>query len=319
MKKLLLYFLFLLAASNLHSQSLEENLQQVGPLYGQRYLQPLANAMGLDVNSNLFYNAYVPFDSKKPAQFNIGIRLRLMNTFLSSEDQVFNYSYQDTGLVNGLPVTGTYTVVNAPTVIGETEPPTAKFTYNGTYYPENDIQLIGGIVQTKNVPMFIPEIAFGTVYATDASIILLPTISVEDFGSFRMFGFTLRHNLSHYVKNSPVEYALQGGYQRMSLTESDNNDLWKSNSYFINGQLSKTFAKIFTAYAALQYENFEADVSYNYIDNGDKIPISFKLYGDTKFRGVIGGTVRTGFFAFNLDANIGAKFALSCAFNFIIL
>lgn len=319
MKKLLLLIFSLFLFSNSFSQSLEENLQQVGPLYGQRYLQPLADAMGLDVNSNLFYNAYVPYDSKKPAQFNIGIRLRLMNAFLSSEDQKFDYSYQDTGLVNGLPVTGTYTVVNAPTVIGDKDPVTAKFTYNGTYYPDNDIELIGGIVTTKNVPMFIPEITLGTVYATDASIILLPTINVEDFGSFRMFGFTVRHNLSHYVENSPVEYSLQAGYQRMSLTETDNNDLWKSNSYFINGQLSKTFGNIFTPYVALQYEDFEADVSYNFDDNGDKIPISFKMYGDTKFRGVIGGTIRTGFFAFNVDANIGAKFALSSAFNFIIM
>jgi hypothetical protein len=134
-----------------------------------------------------------------------------------------------------------------------------------------------------------------------------------------MFGFTIRHNFSHYVKNSPVDYSLLAGYQRMSLTESDDNDLWKSNSYFINGQLSKTFAGLFTAYLGLQYENFEADVSYNYIDNGDKIPVTFTVEGDNNFRGVIGGTVRTGFFAFNLDANIASQFALSCALNFIIL
>ncbi|MBK8549589.1 MAG: hypothetical protein IPL53_00465 [Ignavibacteria bacterium] len=320
MKKTITVLLTLFLQVNISfSQSLEENLQQVGPNYGKLYLQPLANAMGVNVNSNFFYTASVPFNSKKPAEFNIGLRLRLMNTFLTSDDQKFNYSYSDTGKVNGLPVTGTYTVVNAPTVIGNTDEAVAKFTYNGTYYPENDIELIGGIVKTTNVPLFIPEITFGTVYATDASIILLPTINIHDFGAFRMFGFTLRHNFSHYVKNSPVDYALMLGYQRMSLTESDNNDLWKSNSYFINAQLSKSFTKVITGYVALQFEQFKADVSYNYDDNGDDIPITFSIDGDNTFRGVIGGTVRTGIFAFNLDANIGQQFALSCAFNFIFM
>lgn len=322
MKKLLLLFSVVfvsLVSAGLQAQSLEERLQKVGPNYGKLYVQPLADGMGMDVNSNLFYTAYVPFNSKKPAQFTCGIRLRFMNTFLSSEDQKFNYSYNDTGEVNGLPVLGTYSVINAPTIIGNETPSVAKFTYNGTYYPQNDIELIGGIVTTKSIPMFIPEINFGTVYGTDASIILLPTINIHDLGAFRMFGFTIRHNLSHYVKNSPVDYSILGGYQRMSLTETDDNDLWKSNSYFFNGQISKTFAGFFTAYAALQYEHFEADVSYEYVSDSTEYPVTFTVEGDTKFRGVIGGTLRSGFFAFNLDANIGAKFALSCGFNFIIM
>lgn len=319
MKSLIPVIVFILAIPELHAQSLEEKLEKVGPNYGRLYVQPLADAMGLNVNSNLFYSAAVPFESKKPAQFNIGIRLRFMNTFLKSEDQVFDYSYNDTGIVSGVPVVGTYSVTDAPTIAGDKKASVAKFTYNGIPYPDNDIELIGGIVETKYAPMFIPEITFGTVYATDASIILLPNINVGDYGSFGMFGFTIRHNLSHYVKNSPVDYSILAGYQKMSLTEKDNNDLWKSNSFFINGQLSKTFGGFFTAYAALQYENFKADVSYNYINNGDKIPVTFTVNGDTKFRGVIGGTLKTGFFAFNIDANLASRFALSLGLNFIIM
>lgn len=319
MKKLILIFLFALVSSNIFAQSLEQNLQQVGPIYGKLYVQPLVDAMGTDVNSNFFYTANVPFNSKKPAEFNIGIRLRVMNTFLSSKDQVFDYDYADTGIVNGVPVEGTYSVVNAPTVIGDKQPAVARFTYNGVYYPDNDIEVIGGVFKTTSVPLVIPEITFGTVYATDASIILLPTIDITDLGKFRMFGFTLRHNFSHYVENSPVDYSLMVGYQKMSLTEDNDNDLWKSSSYFINGQLSKTFAGLFTPYIAVQYEQFKADISYNYTDNGENIPVTFSADGATNFRGVLGATVKTGFFAFNLDANLGAKFALSCAFNFIIM
>lgn len=320
MKKLILLFSFVsFLFADVNAQNLEEKLQKVGPEYGKLYLQPLADAMGVNVNSNFFYSASVPFNSKKPVEFNIGLRLRFMNTFMTSEDQKFNFSYQDTGLVMGLPVLGTYSVTDAPTVIGNENEAIAKFTYNGVYYPENDIEAIGGIVSTKYVPLFIPEIIFGTVYATDASLILLPTIHVEDFGSFRMFGFTVRHNLSHYIKNSPIDYSIMGGYQRMSLTEEDNNDLWKSKSFFINGQVSKSFAGLLTVYAALQYEKFTADVSYNYVSNGDKIPVAFSLDGQNNFRGIVGTTLRTGFFAFNLDANVGKKFALSCAFNFIFM
>ncbi|HQY20451.1 MAG TPA: hypothetical protein PK294_12480 [Ignavibacteria bacterium] len=319
MKKLILLFLFILISTYASSQTLEENLQQVGPNYGKLYLQPLVDAMGTDVNSNFFYTAYVPYDSKKPVQFNIGLRFRAMNTFLSSVDQVFDYTYSDTLTVNGVRYSGAYSVENAPTVIGNKTEAVAKFTSNGVYYPEFDLELIGGIINTTLVPLVIPEITFGTVYGTDASIILLPTIDLNDLGKFRMFGFTLRHNFSHYVKDSPVDYSIMVGYQRMSLTENNNNDLWKSKSFFINGQLSKTFGGIFTPYMAIQYEQFKADISYIFNNFGQVFPVSFSVDGATKFRGVLGATVKAGFFAFNVDANLGEKFALSCAFNFIIM
>ena len=141
MKKLSLLFLFVLISANAFGQTLEENLQQVGPNYGKLYVQPLVDAMGTDVNSNFFYTANVPYDSKKPVQFNLGIRFRAMNTFLTSVDQVFDYTYSDTLIVNGVSYSGAYSVVNAPTVIGNKTEAVAKFTSNGVYYPELDLEL----------------------------------------------------------------------------------------------------------------------------------------------------------------------------------
>lgn len=315
---LLFVIVFIAVTAKIYGQDINENLQKVGPKYGKLYLQPLADAMGTDVNSNLFYTAYVPFNSKVPVLFNIGIRIRMMNTFMSSEDQTFDFSYQDSVIEKGKYVVGTYTISNAPTIIGNKNAAIAKFTSNGVYYPDEDVVLIGGIVNTKSVPLAIPEITFGTIYGTDASIILLPDIKVDQ-SKFKMFGFTIRHNLSHYVKNSPVDYSIMAGYQKMKLTESDNNDLWKSSSFFINGQVSKSLTGAITVYGALQYEKFQADVSYNYLSDTSAIPVAFTIDGSTNFRGLIGFTARTGFFAFNLDANLASKFALSCGLNFIIM
>ncbi len=319
MKKLLLILLFFCVLVNVsYSQDLGERLQKVGSNYAKIYLQPFADALGTNLNSNYFYNANVPFDKKKPVDFHIGIRIRFMNTFLSSDDQKFNFSYTDTAVVSGTPVVGTYVVQNAPTVIGESDPAIAKFYYNGTYYPGNDLTLIGGVVKTTSIPLAMPEIMIGSVYGTDATISLLPAVNISDFGKFSFFGFTIRHNLSHYFKDSPVDFAIQGGYQGMALTESNNNDLWKSTNFFINGQVSKTY-KFVTGYAALQYEKYKADVSYNYIDNGVKYPIAFTLDGNNNFRGVLGFSLKAGFFVWNFDVNVGKRVALSSGFNFAIM
>lgn len=296
-------------------------LEKVGPNYAKLYLQPLADAIGTNLNSNYFYTANVPFDKKLPMQFNIGVRLRLMNTFMSSDDQKFSYSYADSVApsVGSAYIKGTYRVTDAPTAIGDKTEAIGKFyDLNGNYVPGQDITLIGGAFKTTSVPLIMPEITFGTLYGTDASISFLPKIKVGDVGSISFFGFTIRHNLSHYFPKSPVDFAIQGGFQGMYLTEPNNNDLWKSNNFFINGQVSKTYEFV-TGYAALQYENFKADISYNYVHQGNNVPVKLTVEGNNNFRAIIGATLRTGFFAFNLDANIGKRFAISSGFNFIIL
>ena len=97
MKKIITLFTFVLIFAGLANaqDDLGAKLEKVGPNYAKLYLQPLADAIGTNLNSNYFYTAYVPFDKKLPMQFNIGVRLRLMNTFMSSDDQKFNYSYAD--------------------------------------------------------------------------------------------------------------------------------------------------------------------------------------------------------------------------------
>ncbi|MFA7361664.1 MAG: DUF6588 family protein [Candidatus Kapaibacterium sp.] len=319
-KFITLLFVLFISAGIANAQGLEEKLQKVGPDYAKLYMQPLVDALGTNMNSNYFYDAYVPFDKKVPIGFNVGIRFRFMNTFMSSDDQKFNFSYADSIAVGGGYAKGTYRAQDAPTAIGDKTEAIGKFyDQNGNYVPGQDITLIGGAFKTTSVPFFIPEITFGTLYGTDGSISFLPKIKISDVGSLSYFGFTLRHNISHYFPKSPVDIAVQGGYQGLSFTEPDNNDLWKSGNFFINGQVSKTY-KILTGYAALQYENFKADFSYNYLhSNGTKTPVKVTVDGNNNFRFVIGGTVKVGFFAFNLDANIGKRFAISSGINFIIL
>ncbi len=322
MRKIItLLFVLFISAGITNAQTLEENLQKVGPNYAKLYLQPLVDGLGTNINSNYFYTANVPFDKKIPMGFNVGVRLRFMGTFMSSDDQKFNYSYADSfSVAPGVYTRGTYKVQDAPTVIGEKTNAVAKFyDQNGVYVPGQDLTLIGGVAKTTAIPFFLPEITFGTLYGTDASVSFLPGVKVGDYGSLSFFGFTIRHNISHYFPKSPVDIAIQGGYQGMKFTEPDNNDLWKSGNFFINGQVSKTFS-FFTGYGALQYESYNTDVSYNYVNStGTKTPVKVSLDGNNNFRLVLGGTVRTGFFAFNLDANIGKRFAISSGINFIIL
>lgn len=316
MKKIvtLLSFLFLISGIS-YSQNLNVKLSSVGEAYAQEYVKPGIDGIGSNINSGFFNTANVPFNKAKPVEFNFNFSLRFFGSFFPSSSRSFNLSYIDSIDFNGTFRPVQYSVTNAPTVIGSTEAAiaTGYFTDNGDIAPPQE--LIGGVVNTSVLPLFFPQFQFGTIYGTDAVIRFLPKINVGEYGSFSFFGFAIRHNLDHYFKNSPLNFAIQAGYQINSIDDDTDFRILKGTDYFVNLQASKDITSVLTVYGGLQLEKYEGDISYVYVqdpnDPSNDISVAFNQTADDKFRVILGGNINFGYFNFNLDANISNRFTLT--------
>ena len=316
-KSFFIFIISLFFCTSINSQDLGSKLSKVTGDYAKVYLRSLHDALGANFNSGFIKDANIPYSKKLPVGINVSLRLTAMNTFMLDEDRVFSMSYYDTGYVNGHPVLGKYTVKNAPSAIGNTTEPIAEFTYQGINYPDQNKTLIGGVLNTAYVPFLIPELSIGSIYGTDAQIKVFPKITIGDLGGLGLYSFALRHNISHYFNEPSLDVAIQAGYQKFFIDDSYETRILNSNSFFANVQVSKTL-KIFTFYGGAQWEHFNTDISYTYNNNtGTVVPVNFSMKAINMIRGVLGASIKYGFFEFGVDANISQKFTAVSHISFI--
>jgi hypothetical protein len=312
---LALFFYAMLISADSFSQNLNVKLSKVSEDYAKAYVKPGIDGIGSNINSGFFNTAEVPFNKSKPVEFNFNFSLKFFGSFFPSSSRSFNLSYTDSIETNGVSRQVQYSVTNAPTIIGNTNEAIATgfFTDNGDIAPPQE--LIGGVLNTSVVPLFFPQFQFGTIYGTDAAIRFLPKINVGDYGSFSFFGFAIRHNLDHYFKNSPINFAIQAGYQINNIDDDTDYRILSGTDYFVNFQASKNFTSLFTLYGALQLEKYEGEIDYVYVQDPNDpdydIPVSFTQIADDKFRVILGGNINFGYFNFNIDANISNRFTLT--------
>ena len=313
MKKIIsILFLLFLFLNNSFSQSTETKLSKVGETYAQLYVKPGIGGIGSNINSGFFNTAVVPFDKKKPISFNMNFSLRFFGSFFGESARSFDLTYLDSIVVEGVTREVQYSVTNAPTIIGSKENAVATGFFTDNNQPAPPQELIGGVINTSVVPLFFPQIQIGNFYGTDAVIRFLPKIDVGEYGRFNFFGFAVRHNLDHYFPKSPFNFAIQAGYQLNNVDDDTDFRIMKATDFFVNLQASKSFTPLFTLYGGIQFEKYEADINYTYVqDENTDIPVSFSQTADDKFRGIIGANLTVGYFNFNLDANISNRFSSS--------
>lgn len=309
MKKLLLLLIVitLSVSGNLYSQTLPDQLVKVAGLYGEKYLEPFTNAFGANLNSGFIGG--LRLDSKLgplPVGVNIYAGLKFSGLILNSEDQYFDLTYTDKYKYNGQDVIATFVVKNAPTVFGNTKAPYADIYVNEAKV--NSQQLIGGVANTKFVPLFVPQLGIGSIYGTDVVVRYFPTLSLGNYGRIGFTGFAIRHNFSSYIPKMPFDIALQGGYQNFNVEKEDGSKIINANATFINLQLNKNIA-MFSIYGAAQLENFSIDASYIYTNPYvGEIPVNFEQKETGNFRGIVGASFHLFPVVVNTDLNFGKRF-----------
>jgi hypothetical protein len=314
MKKIILIFIISFCIYNFsYAQGdMGTVLQKVGTEYAKKYLSPFTTGLGTNLNSG-FVGGFTPSGySKIPIFPHVYAGVKFSGVTMKNNDKYFNLGFSTDTTLYGVKQTIDWTVYNAPTVFGNSAPAIAYGKYRDPLGVSHDIsmKLIGGVEDTKFIPLVIPQIGVGTIFGTDIIFRTIPGIKVGDYGTFKLFGGALRHNIGAYAK-LPFDIAVQFGFQSFGIKDVNSNKFIDAKSSFVNLQFNKSFP-IVSVYGAFQYEDYSVDVSYKY---GSSI-INFNQKGDNHFRGIAGATVSLGPAKFNADVDFGTIFSFTAGLGF---
>ena len=311
MKKIIFIFILSIGIFNFcYAQGdLGSVIKKVGPEYAQKYLAPFTNGLGTNLNSGFMGGYNASTYSKIPIWPHVYAGIKFCGVVMNNNDKFFDLAFTTKETVNNIPVTVDWKVNQAPTVFGNSKPATATGTIRGTTQTITK-ELIGGIEDTKFVPLVIPQIGIGTIYGTDIIFRTVPGIKVGDYGTFSLFGGALRHCIGAYAK-MPFDIAVQFGLQSFGIKDVNKTKFIDASSMFGNIQFSKTFPVV-TIYGGAQVEQYSVDVSY--LLSGTAI--TFNQKSENHVRGIAGATVSLGPARFNADMNFGSIFAFTVGFGF---
>jgi hypothetical protein len=304
----------LAAGSPAHAQEdaddgLAGALDDVGEEYGRRYVQPLVNAVGADLNSGLFHKASGGGGLLPLVDVYVGVKA--FGSLVPESDQSLSLRYTQTETVGGRDEDVTYNIDDAPTVFGEEEAGTVTTTVNGE---ERTFDTLPGVYETSIVPLATPQVGVGLpMIGTHVSVRYLPSISYQNVGSVQFAGAGLRHDVSSYIPLLPLGLSAYGFYQNLSVEEDNAGEVLDLSAYALGVAASKSFL-VATVYGGLQYERTTAEVAYSFDPPGDEIDaqsVAFDLTGENSFRALAGVSVGLGPAVLNVDLSQGQRTVLS--------
>lgn len=312
MKKFTIIYIVLLFCTSTISfgqSELGDVLQKVGTEYAQKYLSPFTTGLGTNLNSGYLGGFTASGYNKLPIWPHVYAGFKFTGVAMKNNDKFFDLAFSTKETYNGNQVNVDWVVKEAPTVFGNSKPAVATGVIRGTNQTITK-ELIGGIEDTKFIPLIIPMIGVGTIYGTDVIFRTIPVISVGNYGKFTLVGGAIRHCIGAYAK-MPFDISVQFGLQSFGIKDANSNKFIDANSMFTNIQFSKSFP-IVLVYGGAQYETYNVDINYKY----GTTAIAFSQKGDNHFRFIAGATVSLGPGKFNADINYGSIFAFTAGFGF---
>ena len=298
----------LIGPAEVCAEDLEEMLQEVGQEYAESYAAPFIHTFGPNMTSNLFSTASIPWHG-----FTFGIGVKVTAADLDEDDQTFrrvikNVEFSEffSGpLPSGFDDTGDL-IISGPTIFGDTET-------NGTItYYSNGLSMstegISGLVDTKNVPMVVPEIYVGGFLGLKATLRYLPEMDLGDYGKTTFKGFGLQWSAKGLLPHLPVDF--MAGFFRQQL-DIDSLVEAKANTIFVGA--SKDFS-VLTVYAGLAKEDSEMTITYEFEDLSEDI--SFTEEGVQTKRAILGATLGLSGMALNLEMAKGSIATYSAGLMF---
>lgn len=338
LRNVILILLLALATSLLpptasgQEQDLGGLIDEVGEAYAGPYLQPLADALGADLNAGLFHTASVGGGMLPLVDLYVGAKV--MGTLITDADKTFDLSYRTEQVFrasdgNRYTVPVTFEIVNGPTVFGDESRGTATAHVNETVNPGPDGQsgtaddvvidttatfdVLPGLVDTPIAPFIVPQIGVGSIAGTDLVFRYLPRIGNDEYGTIGLVGIGVRHSLSQYVPLSPVSLTAQVMWQKLSIEDDSENEIFAASAWAANVAVSKSLL-VLTVYGGLQVERSSIDIDYTFEPEDPDLPsrtVAFGLTGDNKVRVLAGLTFGLGPLAVNADAAVGNRTVVS--------
>ena len=237
------FILLTLISVNANAQALEDFAAKYTSDNGPGYTQPLADALGANLNSGFFRSAHIP---KKGFRLQLG--LVTMTALVRDDDKTFQATTDDFFTPQ--------TTTEVPTIFGSTNGVSVDGN-GGTVY-----NFPGGL-GVDMLPIAAPQVSVGSLLGTELLIRFFAADIGDDLGRLNLFGWGIRHSIDQYLPETwPVSLAV--GYYRQNLALENFSD---SETSFISLQASYQKGVV-TVYGGPGYEMSSLNISYLY-DNGE--------------------------------------------------
>ncbi len=277
---ILIMFTFLLLQQS-YSQDIEDFVSKYTSENGKKYLQPLADAFGANMNSGFFHSAKIEKNG-----FQIYVGLVTMMAPIADNQKVF--TAQTEGLFYPP------TTAEVPTIFGENESVPVEGT-GGTVY------VFPGGFNTSAFPIVVPQISVGAIMGTEAMLRFFDIELDENLGRLNLIGFGVRHSISQYFPDLPVDVAVGFYKQNFKL-----GDIIDASSFAISAQASYTHG-MFTFYGGLSGESSTLDIAYTYEADEEIGEISFEMEGQNSIRLTAGVSAKLGPLVLHSDFNLARQ------------
>jgi hypothetical protein len=281
MRRQLLFICFFVFLTVQLTAQIEDRLRALDETEVNKYVEPMATAVGMAFNSGGYTTAYIP----KTFGFSIGADAVLI--FVPESDTKFK-----TDLPNGY---------------NNSRETATIFGNSGGYYagPGGYIPYPPGINRTT-IPAVFPQATLSFA-GTRLIFRFLPKLDVGET-EVGMFGFGIAHSISQYIPEFPIDLAVQGLYSKISATNIvDHTNL----AFNIHG--SREFG-IFTLYSGIQYEQSRMELDYLFsikdpLNPGQFIERNIKanVDGRNNFRFTAGGALRLLFIVIHADISASSQ------------
>lgn len=274
-KNLILTIIVALCFSIMFAESIEEKLQKFGEDTATGYIQPLVNSFGANLNTG-FYNS-----AKVLKPFRPQLTFNLMATMIPEDAKKFKINRPDTIYAEEN--------IETSTLFGDENGGT--FHGNNYYGVQVDSLTMPGGFNLDAVPLVVPQLALGLPFGNEVQLRYMPKYKVsDDFGNIEYLGIGLKHSVSQYLPLFPVDIAVQGFYQKITL-----GDILEIKALAANAQVSKKLLFL-TIYGGLGWEKTTLDASYTYqkelLDGSvAEIPVSISLEAENSMRATVGARI----------------------------
>jgi len=264
----------LLLSTGASAQNLEDNIEKFTSANGKRYLQPLADVFGANLNSGFYHTAKIP-------KFGLHVRVGLsaMMAPVSSDQKTFT-----TVAENGFPLpAGT----ELPTLFGDEDP----VNLGGVQF--------GGVWDTEFFPLAVPQITIGSFMGTEMTFRYIKYKVDDSFGDIRLQGWGIRHSLSQYIFLCPVDIAASYYHQKFDI-----GNYVEATAVYYGIQASKSLGPL-TVYGGFAFEKSTLTLQYDYVDTATQI--HFDLEGENSTRTTLGVALDLFIFKIYGDMNIASQ------------
>lgn len=269
---------------------IEDQLEAYTGANAEGYLQPLADALGANLNSGIFTSAYIP-----PDGFHFKFSVEVMSVFFGDDDRTFTGAWEE-----GFEPLDPDAIIDVPTVVGD----------GGVRIIEGEggtsFAFPGGF-DLNSFSVGVPQFTIGSLRGTEAIIRYVAfDFGDVELGNLSLLGLGVRHSISQYMGDDPpLDLAVGLMWHDFKLGEnSAGGDLIAAGALTVGVQASKRFgsgAILFEPYAGLSYDNFSMDVEYESEATGIPLDVSLDLESDPTARLTVGACLSLGWWTLNAE------------------